>query len=284
VSLPYADINSTGGGTRKLLQWTVNRQSNRTATHPLGGPILNPDSAEARKIHRILLGRALNRNYGALTNLLSTNPEVETPFGSICERPRILSALDPEEKDAIQILLTQPYNGTKLADEWRMRYVLETIGSYGSIIESLLAHPSIDFNLSDSDEETALLRAVERNHGALVELILMHPEIDVDFADESRGTTSLLEAVAKGAVGLAQLLLRRLESNGRLTDASSSNLHSLVAQLGREAASMLLTAYENDEGLLDTRSLNSDLKMTVSWVTNLYERNFPQWLAETYLQ
>ncbi len=111
------------------------------------------------------------------------------------------------------------------------------------IVDTLLAHPEIDVNVTSIYGKSALFHAAiceNDGNGTLVQMLLDHGGIDTSIRDKQGGGTALIRAVECGNPVVVGLLLERTAEADQKDYQGRSLLHAAAINDQREIASFLL--------------------------------------------
>jgi len=113
------------------------------------------------------------------------------------------------------------------------------------VVQILLAQEGVNCDTPDEEGRTPLSWAAGSGEEAMVELLLSRKEVSPDSRDTKYGRTPLARAAENGHQGVVKLLLARPDVNPAQTDFDGQTPLTVAARFGREDAVRLLLSRQD---------------------------------------
>jgi hypothetical protein len=127
-------------------------------------------------------------------------------------RPLLYHVCSDRSIDALRVLLSQDEEPMDVNENGPGAGVPPLVHAsakgFADIVKVLLAVPTIDVNLGNHEDETALYMACQYGHEDIAQLLIAHPDIDIDKANID-GETPLSEALEMKNDRIADMLRAR---------------------------------------------------------------------------
>jgi ankyrin repeat protein len=151
-------------------------------------------------------------NDGAAINLTNNKNETALMIASVNGNQNIVALL--LESDHIDLNIQHKHSGNTAL-------IYAVLANNEEIVSRLIKNGAA-INLTNNENETALMLASEHGYQNIVTLLLEHYQIDLDIQSKPFGTTALTYAVAKNHVEIVRKLIDR-KANVNLSNNNNNN-------------------------------------------------------------